>query len=166
MISSEPTNSRPLWNHSGDVPDILRANQGTNEDDSQSDPHPEASVSQSGTTRNSGPDEAYGIVTGVQKEILQRSKMVTGVHEEATYCSPGTSSCKQKKNGPASQPHFCSENTTAMIEADQILLALQQLATIAILQTLIATFTEFPDEAFDMVTGFQQEIFFRCDNNY
>ena len=54
--------------------------------------------------------------------------MVTGVHEEVTYCSPSTSSAKQKKNRSTSQPHFRSENTPATIETDQILLALQQLA--------------------------------------
>ena len=37
----------------------LRTNQGTNEDDSQSDPHPEAGVSQSQSTLNSGPNDAY-----------------------------------------------------------------------------------------------------------
>ena len=49
--------------HSGTTPETSRStlgtNQGTNEDDSQSDPHPEASVSQSQTTENSGPDDAY-----------------------------------------------------------------------------------------------------------
>ena len=54
--------------------------------------------------------------------------MVTGVHEEVTYCSPSTSSGKQKKNRSTSQPQKRSENTSAKIEADQILLALQQLA--------------------------------------
>ena len=39
-----------------------------------------------------------------------------------------TSSGKQKKNRSTSQPQFRSENTPATIEADQILLALQQLA--------------------------------------
>ena len=53
---------------------------------------------------------------------------VTGIHEEGTYCSPSTSSGKQKKNRSTSQPQFRSENTPATIEADQILLALQQLA--------------------------------------
>ena len=41
---------------------------------------------------------------------------------------PSTSSGKQKKNVSTSQPQFRSENTPATIEADQILLALQQLA--------------------------------------
>ena len=44
------------------------------------------------------------------------------------YCSPSTSSGKQKKNRSTSQPQFRSENTPVTIEADQILLALQQLA--------------------------------------
>ena len=54
--------------------------------------------------------------------------MVTGVHEEVTYCSPSTSSGKQKKNRSTSQAEFRSENTSATIEADQVLLELQQLA--------------------------------------
>ena len=54
--------------------------------------------------------------------------MVTGVHEEVTYCTSSTSSGKQKKNLSTIQPQFLSENTSATIEADQILLALQQLA--------------------------------------
>ena len=53
---------------------------------------------------------------------------MTGVHEEVTYCSPSTSSGRQKKNRSANQPQFRSENTPATIEADQILLALQQLS--------------------------------------
>ena len=53
---------------------------------------------------------------------------MTGVHEEVTYCSLSTSSGKQKKNRSTSQPPLRSENTPAAIEADQILLALQQLA--------------------------------------
>ena len=54
--------------------------------------------------------------------------MVTGVHEEVMYCSPSTSSGNQKKDRSTSQPQFRSENTPPTIEADQILLALQQLA--------------------------------------
>ena len=121
-------------------------NQGTNEDDSQSDPHPEAGIFGNQTMRNSGRQDRRDMVTGVQREreresfcgrdmvtgatkqIGNRRDMVTGVHEEVTYCSPRTSSGKQKKNRSTSQPQFRSENTPATIEADQILLALQQLA--------------------------------------
>ena len=53
---------------------------------------------------------------------------MNGVHEEVTNWPPSTSSGKQKKNRSTSQPQFRSQNTRATIEADQILLALQQLA--------------------------------------
>ena len=190
---------------SGTTPEPTRnasgINQGTNEDDSQNDPHPEASLFHGQREQNSGTERGYDMVTGVterhymltgvterhdmvtgvterhdmvravQKESLwdydmvtgagatemnrNRHEMVTGVHrervyghdiltgateqignchdltgvhEEVTYCSPSTSSGKQKKNRSNSQPQFRSENSPATIEADQILLALQQLA--------------------------------------
>ena len=68
-----------------------------------------------GNLNDSKPEETYLMVTGVQEQI--------------PYCSPGTSSGKQEKARSASQPYFPSGNTPATIEADQILLALQQLAT-------------------------------------
>ena len=131
---------------SGTTPVMSRnafsTNQGTNEYDSQSDPHPEAGVFGNQTMRISGPKDRRDMVTGVQRESFCGRDMVTGatkqignsrdmvkgVHEEVTYCSPSTSSGKQKKNRSTSQPQFRSENTPATIEADQILLALQQLA--------------------------------------
>ena len=52
--------------HSGTVPGIFRntnvEKQGTNEDDSQSDPHPEAGLFRSQTTQNSGPEVGPDIV--------------------------------------------------------------------------------------------------------
>ena len=54
--------------------------------------------------------------------------VVTGVREGITYCSVGTASGKQKKARCKSQPEFRSGNTPATLEADQILLAFQQLA--------------------------------------
>ena len=52
-----------IQDHSGTAPGTSRnaysTNQGTNEDDSQSDPHPEASIFQSQTTRNSVPEEPH-----------------------------------------------------------------------------------------------------------
>ena len=133
--------------HSGTVPGTFRnknvENQGTNEDDSQSDPHPEASLFRSHTAQNSGPVVPRDMVTGVQGETLYGHDMMTGatveigncndmltaVQEEVPYCSSGLSSGKQRKVRSTSQPQFRSENTPATIEADQILLALQQLAT-------------------------------------
>ena len=158
--------NQQIRTHSETVPGTFRntnmENQGTNEDDSQSDPHPEVgpSVCQSRHPSDSDTGEAHDTITGVidqttkgphmvtgftgvQGEVRYRPHMVTGateeicnghdmvtaVQEEIPYCSSGISSGKQKKARSTSQPHFRSENTPATIEADQILLALQQLAT-------------------------------------
>ena len=153
--------NQQIHTHFETVPGTFRntnvENQGTNEDDSQSDPHPEAGIFRGQTTQNLGSkdcrDMVTGVtgeirhwrdtVTGVQGKIRYRPDIVTGgsedmrngleivtaVREEIPYCSSGISSAKQKKARSTSQPHFRSENTPATIEADQILLALQQLAT-------------------------------------
>ena len=105
----------------------LSTSQGTNEDDTENDPHPGAGLFHSQLTQNSGPQDDHDMVTGATEQIGNRQDM-TGVHKEVTYCAASTSSGKQKKNHSTSQPHFRSENTLATIEADQILLALQQLA--------------------------------------
>ena len=119
----------------------LKTSHGTNEDDSQNDPRPEAGLFHGQTTKTSGPEDGHYMVTGVNEQTRNGHDMVTGgtqqianchdltgVHEEVTCCPPSTSSGKQEKNRSTSQPQFRSENTPATIEADQILLALQQLA--------------------------------------
>ena len=167
--------NQQIRRHSETVPGTFRntsvENQGTNEDDSQSDPNPEASIFRGQTTQNFGPKDCRDMVTGVTGEIRHCRDMVTGVtgeirhcrdtvtgatgeiryrpdmvtggseeirnghdmatavQEEIPYCSAGISSGKQKKARSTSQPQFRSENTPATIEADQILLALQQLVT-------------------------------------
>ena len=92
----------------GTAPETSRnaygTNQGTNEDDSQSDPHPGAGFFHNQTTPNSGPEDGRD--------------MVTGVHDEVTFCSPSTSSGKQKKNLSTSQPQFRKENTPATNKVD------------------------------------------------
>ena len=109
-LSHEPANSG-LY---GTAPETSRnafsISQGTNEDDSQSDPHAEAVILHKQTTQNTGPEEG------------------PGVHEEVSYCSSSTSSERQKKNRSTNQPQFCSENTPATIEAAQLLLAPHPLA--------------------------------------
>ena len=132
-------------------------NQGTNEDDSQSDPPPEAGIFRGQTTQNLGPKDCRDMVTGVTgeirhcrdmltgaaeeirsghdmvtggtEEIRNGHDMVTAVQEQIPYCSSGISSGKKKKARSTSQPQFRSADTPATIEADQILLALQHLAT-------------------------------------
>ena len=171
----EVLSNQQIQTHSKTVPGTFRntnvENQGTNEDDSQSDPHPEGGLFRSQTTQNSGPEAGHYMVTGATREIRQcrdmvpgvtgeicqcrdmltgiqgeiryRPDMVTGdseevhngldmvtaVQEDIPYCSSGISSGKQKTARSTSQPQFRSENTPATIEADQILLTLQQLAT-------------------------------------
>ena len=61
--------------HSETVPGKFRntnvENQGTNEDDSQSDPHPEAGIFRSQTTQNSGPEVGHdNSVLSLQAEQL------------------------------------------------------------------------------------------------
>ena len=129
-----------LQGHSGITPETSRnvfsVNRGTNEDDSQSNPHPEAGLLTSGQEDHHdmvmgvqrGSIQAPDMVTGLTEQIRSQRDILTGSHEEVMYCSPSTCSGKQKKNRSTSQPQFRSENTPATIEADQILLALQQLA--------------------------------------
>ena len=105
----------------------LNTSQGTNEDDSQNDPRPEAGLFHGQMTQNSGPEDGLDMVTGDTEQIGNCHNM-TGVHEEVTHCPPSTSSGKQKRDCSTSQPQVRSENTPATIKADQILLALQQLA--------------------------------------
>ena len=54
-----------IQGHSGTAPEMSRnavsSNQGRNEDDSQSDPHPEAGIFLSQTTHNSGPEDGRDI---------------------------------------------------------------------------------------------------------
>ena len=69
------------------------------------------------------------MVTRAPEVVRHNPHTMTVTQEEIPYCSPTTSSGKQKKTRSTSQPQFRSENTLATIEADQILLALQQLAT-------------------------------------
>ena len=110
--------NRLIQGHSAITPETLQkawgSNQGTNEDGSQSDCHLNVGNFHNQTTRNSGPEVGHD--------------MVTVVHEEVTYCSPITSSLKQKTNHCTSQLQCRSEDTPATIKADQILLTLHQLA--------------------------------------
>ena len=74
--------NQQIRTHSGTVPEKFRNtnvdNQGTNEDDSQSDPHPEAGLFRSQTTQNFGPKAGPYMVTGVIEETHEGPYMVTG----------------------------------------------------------------------------------------
>ena len=60
----------------------LNTSQGTNEDDSQNDPHPEAGLFHGQMTQNSGPEDGHYMVTGVNEQTRNGHYMVTGVNEE------------------------------------------------------------------------------------
>ena len=100
-------------------------NQGTNEDRPSDDPGPEVEF----PSPHYGAETDPHMVTGVTSEIRQHPHMTMETQEEIPYCSTSTTSGKQKKASSTSQPQFRSENTPATLEADQILLALRQLAT-------------------------------------
>ena len=92
---------------------------------------PEVRYSSHHSGRLNGPEaEDYPhTVTEATGEFRQYPYMTAGTQQEFTYCSRGTSSGKQKKVRCTSQPQFRSKNTPATIEADQVLLARQLLAT-------------------------------------
>ena len=100
-----------LQGHSGTIPEpsrnALSTRQGTIEDESQNDPHPEAGLFHGQMTQKSGPEDGRDMVTGAQRESLCQRDIVTGateqnrichdlteVHEEVLFCSPSTSSGK------------------------------------------------------------------------
>ena len=111
-------------------------------DRSSDDPYPEVGFFSHHSGQPISPETEHHphMVTRVTEEVPRNPHMVTGVtekirqhlmtatQEEIPYCSPTTSSGKQKKARSTSQPQFRSENTPATIEADQILLALHQFA--------------------------------------
>ena len=81
--------NQQIRTHSETVPGTIRntnvENQGTNEDDSQSDPQPEAGIFRGQTTQNFGPKDCRDMVTGVTGEIRHCRDMVTGVQGEIRY---------------------------------------------------------------------------------
>ena len=66
--------SQQITTHSETVPGTFRntnvENQGTNEDDSQSDTHPEAGIFRGQTTQILGPKDCRDMVTGVQEKFV------------------------------------------------------------------------------------------------
>ena len=79
--------------HSGTVPGTFRntnvENQGTNEGDSQSDPHPEAGILCSQTTKSSGPEVGHDMILAMRccllnfKSFFVLNETLTGPQSEA-----------------------------------------------------------------------------------
>ena len=67
-----------IQGHSGTTTEMSRnafsTNQGTNEDDSQSDPHPEAGFFGNQTMRKSGQKDRHDMVTGVTDQTRNGQK--------------------------------------------------------------------------------------------
>ena len=118
-----------------DVPGLSRNinsdNRETIRDRSSDDPYPEVGYfyHRAGQLNSPEIENNLHMVTGATEESRQYPHLMTAIEEEIPYCSPTTSSGKQKKARSTSQPQFYSEITPATIEADQILLVLQKLAT-------------------------------------
>ena len=118
---------------------VISEDREPHEDHSSNDPYPEVGyfphhsgqlISPETETNSHMVTENYPhMVTGGPEEIRHNPQTTTATQEEIPYCSPTTPSGKQKKARSTSQPQFRSENTPETIEADQILLALQELAT-------------------------------------
>ena len=123
--------NRVLPGRSGTTPEpsqnALKTSQGTNEDNSQNDPHPEAGLFHGQMTQNSDPGECSYMVTGVQRERERERErvcshdMVTGATKQLGNCHnmtgvhilpPSTSSRKQKKNRSTSQKHLRQSKQT------------------------------------------------------
>ena len=100
-------------------PNALSTRHGTNEDEYQSDPHPEAGIFRNQMTQYSGP--AYGkyMVTGVEKESLG-PRYGDRSSQRSHSLLPQYTFRKARKNHSTSQPQFRNENTPATTEADQI----------------------------------------------
>ena len=98
-------------------------NRETTGDRSSNDPHPEVGYfpHHSGPLKSPETEINPHMVTGATEEFRQQPHMMTATQEEIPYCSPTTSTSKQKKARSTSQPQFRSEITRATIEADQIL---------------------------------------------
>ena len=137
-----------IQGHSGTPPgtsqNTFGTSQGTNEDDSQSDPHPEAGIFNNQTTQNSGPEDRHVMVTGVTGDIRNRHELLTGVHEEVTYGSPSTSSGKQKKNRSINQPQFRSKIPLRRLKWTTFCWHFSSWHTTTILQISIRILTQFP----------------------
>ena len=113
----------------------LSENRETHGGHSSDDPYPEVgyfphhsgllSSPEAETNSHMVTENYLHMVTRGPEEICHNPHTMTATQVEIPYCSPTTSSGKQKKARSTSEPQICSENTPATIEADQFFLALQ-----------------------------------------
>ena len=125
--------------HSETAPGTSRnahgTNQETNADDSQNIFHPEASFSQSQTTRSSGPEDGHD--------------RVTGVHQEVTYYSPSTTSGKPKKTALPVNRNFAVRTPLRHMKQAKLCWPFSSWQIATILRNFQITSTEFPNSECD-----------------
>ena len=99
-----------LPGHSGTTPEpsrnALNTSQGTNEDDSQNDPRPEAGLFHGQMTQNSGPDDRHALGNATQSKIgFMRETMEVPTVSQERFRNKKRKFCKtrnsrtQKNNG-------------------------------------------------------------------
>ena len=151
-----------LPGRSGTTPEptrnALNTSQGTNEDDSQNDLHPEAGLFHGQMTQNSGPEDGHDMVTGATEkfrnghymvtgatEQIGNSHSMTGVHEEVTYCLPSTSSRKKKKTVLPVNHNSAVKTHLRRSKQTKFCRPFGSWQIITFLRTFIITSTDFPN---------------------
>ena len=137
-----------LQGHSGTTPEpsrnALSTSQGTNEDDSQNDAHPETGLFHGQMTQNSGPEDGHDMVTGATEQIGDCHDM-TGVHEEGTYCPPSISSGSRTKTALPVNRKSAMRTPLRRSQQTKFCWPFSKWQTTTILRTFIITSTEFPN---------------------
>ena len=164
-----------LPGHSGTTPKpsrhALNTSQGTNADDSQNDPRPEAGLFYGQMTQNSGPGERHDLVTGVQRKSLcdrdvvagvQRRSLcghdmvtgaaeqignrhdMTGVHEEVTYCPLVHLQGSRRKTSPPVNHNSAVKTQLRRSKQSKFCWPFSSWQSITILRTFTIISTEFP----------------------
>ena len=160
--------NQQIHTHFETVPGTIRntngENQGTNEDDSQSDPHPEAGIFRGQTTQNLGPKDCRDMVTG---EVRHCRDMVTGATGEIRHCrdmvTRGTEEirhCRDMVTGDTEEIRHCRDMVTGATEEIRHCREMVTGATEEIrhCRDMVTGATEENRNGHDMVTAVQEEI--------
>ena len=125
-----------IQDHSGTAPETSRntlgTNQGTNEDNSQSDPHPEASVSRNQTTQNSGPDDTYKTILPQQFFSVPVASVICSRwgHLQSVYVSLFKNFfTKTNESGRLSEPIYSNFNPRGdLLHQIQLVMSFEEFA--------------------------------------
>ena len=124
-----------IQGQSGPVPEtsrnIFSISQGTNEDDSQSNPYIEAGVFNNPMTQNSGPEDGHD--------------MVLGVHEEVTHCTLVLLQESRKRTALQVYRNSAVKTHLRRLRQTKICGPVRSWQTTTILRISITKLTEFPN---------------------